>query len=132
MVRKPRAQPAREAEPPEDWLEDRLEGTYWDGADKDMRRVLGRLRWLMERELVVEALVRDLPEVRRSKTRPRQLDTALAKGFGQAMLNLGYTSKQVGAVCREFLRLQGRTPGAAEKAVKRQRQAGPKRDKLMR
>jgi hypothetical protein len=128
MARQPRARRPRQAEP----LEDRLEGSWWDGADKDVRRMLGRLRQIGDQLAELDILVRGLPAVRKSKTRPPRTDTAMVQRVRQLLLHRGDTPADADAFCLELFLREGRSPDAARMAVKRLRPSGPKPNKSSR
>jgi hypothetical protein len=111
--------------------EEPLAGSWWDGADQDVRRIFrelreikNRLRKLPEiedRQIEFKTLLEDLPEVRKSKTRTRQLDTGVAGRMRQAMLDEGIPLVVVDRVVERFLTTTrpGRDRDTVRLAVKR-------------
>ena len=83
--------------------EEELAGTWWDGADEDVRKILRKLRAIEDRQVEFKTLLEDLLEVRKSKTRTRQLDTSVAEKMRQAMLDAGIPHTDVDRAIELFL-----------------------------
>jgi hypothetical protein len=101
--------------------DEKLVGTYWDGADQDMQRAFPMLRRIEDLLVALTAAVARERDAREKKARGEQPDTRVGKVMRQVMLDAGMAHSDVDRITEDFFtRMRPNvTPDAVRQAMKR-------------